>query len=77
MKRANADNLYKLYEFEKDREVPSCSVYVYEQGYFYNVEMVVFDHGDENANESIKEDFIRMGFAVSASDAKDFIEIKD
>lgn len=77
MKRVDVDNLYKLYEFEKDKEVPSCTVYVYEQGYFNNAEMVVFDHRDERVNESIKEDYIRMGFSFSSRDAKDFNEIKD
>lgn len=70
------DKLYELYEFEKDTEKESCCVYVYDQGYFNNAEIVVYDSKRESDIHTIQEDYINLGYSVSIREAKNYDEIK-
>lgn len=74
--KQDIDKLYKLYEFEKDTEEVYCSVYIYEQGYFNNAEIVIYDSARETEIQHIKEEYINMGYSVSMREAKDYEEIK-
>lgn len=74
--RQVVDKLYELYEFEKDTEKEYCCVYVYDQGYFNNAEIVIYDLTKESDIQSIKENYINMGYSVSLREAKDYEEIK-
>lgn len=71
------DKLYKLYEFEKNTEKDYCSVYVYDQGYFNNAEIVLYDLEKKSDIEDIKEEYIHMGYSVSTRKAMDYEEIKE
>ncbi|MCC8050881.1 MAG: hypothetical protein LIP10_09535 [Clostridiales bacterium] len=73
--REKIDNLYKSYEFEKVKECPSCNVYTYDQGYFNNAEIVVFDESEDNIEE-IKNEFGRMGYSISKRKASEYEIIK-
>lgn len=70
------DNLYTLYEFEKDKEYEDCNVYIYEQGYFNNAEIVVFKDSDNKHIEKIKDEYIELGFSVSIRIGDRYEEIK-
>ncbi|MCM1214559.1 MAG: hypothetical protein NC331_03525 [Lachnospiraceae bacterium] len=70
------DQLYALYEFEKDKENKYCCVYTYDQGYFNNAEIVVFDPSKKTDLDSIQEEYTRIGYSVSLREAKDYEEIK-
>lgn len=74
--KQDIDKLYELYEFEKDKERESCCVYVYDQGYFNNAEIIVYDLKKESDVQKIKEDYIKLGYSVSIREAKDYEEIK-
>lgn len=74
--RQAVDELYALYEFEKDSEKDCCCVYTYDQGYFNNAEIVVFDAIKEQEIKNTREDYIKMGYSVSTREAKDVVEIK-
>ncbi len=74
--RQEIDNLYTLYEFEKNLEKEYGSVYVYEQGYFNNAEIVIYDKSKAKEIEQLKEDYIQIGYSVSIREATDYEEIK-
>ena len=74
--KKSIDKLYELYEFEKDTEKESCCVYVYDQGYFNNAEIVVYDSKRESDIHKIQEDYINLGYSVSIREAKNYDEIK-
>lgn len=74
--KQDIDKLYELYEFEKNTEKESCCVYVYDQGYFNNAEIVIYDSKKESEIQGIKEDYIKLGYSVSMREAKDYEEIK-
>lgn len=74
--KQDIDTLYKLYEFEKNKEEEYCSVYIYEQGYFNNAEIVIYDSTKEAEIKVIKDSYIEMGYSVSLREAKDYEEIK-
>ncbi|MCM1159153.1 MAG: hypothetical protein NC300_11575 [Bacteroidales bacterium] len=74
--KRDIDKLYELYEFEKDMEKESCCVYIYDQGYFNNAEIVIYDPKRESDIRSIKEDYMKLGYSVSLREAKDYEEIK-
>lgn len=74
--KQDIDKLYKLYEFEKDKEKESCCVYVYDQGYFNNAEIVVYDSKRESDIHTVQEDYINLGYSVSIREAKNYEEIK-
>jgi len=77
MQREKIDNLYKLYDFEKDNEYVGCSVYVYDQGYFNNAEIVIFQDLDSSVISKIKEDYSQLGYTVSVRDGKEYESLKD
>ena len=70
------DKLYALYEFEKHIEQEYCCVYTYDQGYFNNAEIVIYDSEKMADVENIKEEYIRLGYSVSLREARDYSEIK-
>lgn len=70
------DKLYGLYEFEKDTEKEFCCVYTYDQGYFNNAEIVIYDPTKESDIKKTKDSYIQMGYSVSLRAAKDYEEIK-
>lgn len=74
--KKDIDKLYELYEFEKDTEKEYCCVYVYDQGYFNNAEIVVYDSKREFDIHTIQEDYINLGYSVSIREAKNYEEIK-
>lgn len=74
--KQDIDKLYKLYEFEKDAEKAACCVYVYDQGYFNNAEIVVYDSKNETDVQNVKENYINLGYSVSIREAKDYEDIK-
>lgn len=74
--RENIESLYSLYEFEKDKQYEQCDIYVYEQGYFNNAEIIVFDLSKKDEIEKIKNDYISMGYSVSVREADGYSEIR-
>ncbi|MBR0091053.1 MAG: hypothetical protein IJP92_05085 [Lachnospiraceae bacterium] len=64
------DELYKLYGFVKDRDEGFCSVYVYDQGYFNNAEIYVYDESCTEELRNIKQDYERSGYYVSQKQEK-------
>lgn len=70
------NTLYELYEFEKHTEKENCCVYVYDQGYFNNAEIVIYDLEKDSEIQSIKDEYIRLGYSVSLREAKNYEEIK-
>jgi len=46
------NKLYTSYEFDKVMEEPAFNVYIYDQGYFYNAEIVCFQNSDEDIKKS-------------------------
>lgn len=71
------DYLYELYGFKKDYQYDYCTVYLYDQGYFINSEIVVFDNNKATDLENIKIQYTRSGYSVSVKYANDFYEIKE
>lgn len=74
--KQDIDKLYEMYEFEKDTEKEGCCVYVYDQGYFSNAEIVVYDSKKESGIQSVQKNYIDLGYSVSIREAKDYEEIK-
>lgn len=77
IRREEIDELYSLYEFEKDNEYENCSVYVYDQGYFNNAEIVLFHDFSNKDIEKIKNDYIQLGFSVSVREGREYADIKN
>lgn len=76
MHKEKIENIYRLYDFQKDNDYEGCSVYTYDQGYFNNAEIVVYQDVDVALIDKIKEDYSQMGFAVSVRDGKVYEDLK-
>lgn len=70
------DELYTLYEFEKHKEMEGCSIYIYEQGYFNNAEIVTFRDFSEEYLAAIKAEYSEVGFSVSLRKGGEYEKIK-
>ena len=64
MDRKKINELYKLYGFTLESEEQEYSVYLYEQGYFSNIEIVAFSNLSKNEIQQIKEDYMNAGYSV-------------
>lgn len=76
IQRKQVDALYALYEFEKDTENEYCSVYVYDQGYFNNAEIVIFDSRKPDEIKRMIDDYAEMGYSVSRRESEAYDDIK-
>lgn len=69
MDRAKLDSLYELYGFTKEtvNEVygESIEVYLFDQGYFHNAEIVVLGEVSNDCIESLRNEYISSGYSVS------------
>ena len=74
MDKKTVDQLYSLYEFEKNHEDEFCTVYTYEQGYFNNAEIIVFKE-DEGLN-AVKNEYLRLGYSVSVKKSTDYDRLR-
>lgn len=76
MERQKINELYKLYGFTLECEESAYSVYLYEQGYFSNIEIVVFSKISQDQIEKIKEDYLQGGYSVSLREESNYNDLK-
>lgn len=74
MDKETVDQLYGLYEFEKNHEDDFCTVYTYEQGYFNNAEIILFK--EDNRLNDIKNDYLQLGYSVSVKKSTDYDRLR-
>lgn len=58
-------SLYELYGFSKDIDEKYYTVYLYDQGYFNNAEIIKYKGADEDSIQALKEDYLKSGYSVS------------
>lgn len=59
------DSLYELYGFHASDETEYYKVYVYEQGYFHNAEIIIKNGCPDDEKNAIKDDLTKSGYSVS------------
>lgn len=74
--REKITELYELYEFKKDVEEDDYSIYIYEQGYFNNAEIVIFNADNKEIIEKQKNSYIEGGYSVSVTMEPEYENIK-
>ena len=77
MDRKKINELYKLYGFTLESEEQEYSVYLYEQGYFSNIEIVAFSNLSKNEIQQIKEDYMNAGYSVSIREEGSYDTLKN
>lgn len=75
--REKITSLYELYEFKKDKEDETYCVYIYEQGYFNNAEIVVFDPNKYDATDKVQREYIDAGYSVSITKEPTYRKIEE
>lgn len=76
MGRQEINELYKLYGFTIESENEEYSVYLYEQGYFSNIEIVIFSDISREQIQQLKEDYMNGGYSVSLREKSNYDELK-
>lgn len=74
--REKINKLYELYGFAVENEKEEYSVYLYEQGYFTNIEIVVFSAMSKENIQTIKDDYLGAGYSVSLRENCTYQELK-
>ena len=75
--KSRIDELYSLYGFRKDADYDYCTVYVFDQGYFSNAEIIVSNQEKLNEVERVKQDYINSGYSVSVKENCVYEILKD
>lgn len=55
--------LYTSYHFEKTYESEHCAVYTYNEGYFNNAEIVIFNKNSKECDD-VYEEYKKLGFSI-------------
>ncbi|GAB6392663.1 MAG: hypothetical protein MdMp014T_2036 [Treponematales bacterium] len=64
------DELYTLYGFKKDKDTADAVVYLFNEGYFHNAEIVLKKEDNKNI-DALKSEYSELDYAVKVSTHKD------
>ena len=76
-KWSEIDDLYNLYHFNRGSVGKGFSVYLYEEGYFNNAEIVYEKNTDESEIERITNEYQNTGYAVKKTVYSSLDELKE
>ena len=68
--------LYSLYGFKLDDENDWYVVYIYEQGYFNNAEIIIKDTGKKEKIEKLIDNYSKSGYSVSVKEGMTYEKLK-
>lgn len=74
---ADIDSIYTLYGFTLVDQNDDYRVYTYDQGYFHNAEILLYDSCTDESYKRIKESIEKTGYAVSMKRINDISNFED